>query len=550
VQVVLKQINAMKLFPLKAIQNLIRVYMIIFLLCFLSARSYGQFADLVMQNGKIFTSDTKQLYVEALAIKENKILAVGTNAEIQKLISAKTRKIDLKGKVVVPGFNDAHDHLGWQLPVGGLSYAYTQMEVAGLAKEAVLDSISRLVKKAKPGQWLHGNIGTTVLHDVNMRSALDSIAPNNPVLLEIWWGHGVVLNSKAMHVVGISETAADPPGGWYNRVKGTGVITGAMYEYAQWPAWHAMITSEPTILVKALQQYALEELQFGITTVQDMSCNIEPSAINHIFGTARLPLHVRIVPFPGTTQKGRSLNEWINVKSKPAPFTYVSGIKYLIDGTPLEQNAFMTKPYDAMRGWYGRLDFPIDTIKEILHEALTSHAQLMMHIVGDSSLSIVLSLMTKMASADTWKVKRVRIEHNAVSNITLPEKQIVKDLGIIMMHTPVYSQRSPVRSLLEYGIAVGISPDGYSNPLLNIMIITGQQSDSKENISREQAVIAYTKTNAYAEFAEKRKGILAKGMLADLAVLSQDIFTVPIEQLPATRSILTMVEGKIVYERN
>ena len=116
-----------------------------------------------------------------------------------------------------------------------------------------------------------------------------------------------------------------------------------------------------------------------------------------------------------------------------------------------------------------------------------------------------------------------------------------------MMHTPKYCMASPLRSLLEKGVAVGIAPDGTTNPFVDILMVTTMQADPKENLTREQAVIAYTKTNAYAEFAEKQKGTLAKGMLADLAVLSQDIFTIPNEQLPATQSVLTIVDGKIVY---
>lgn len=118
------------------------------------------------------------------------------------------------------------------------------------------------------------------------------------------------------------------------------------------------------------------------------------------------------------------------------------------------------------------------------------------------------------------------------------------------MHTPIFNHNSPLRSLLNDGIIVGMSPDiGFTNPFLNMLIITQQQSNPAENISMEQAVIAFTKTNAYAEFKEKEKGTLMPGMLADLAVLSQDIFTIPAQQLPATKSELTMIDGKIVYQQ-
>jgi predicted amidohydrolase YtcJ len=243
------------------------------------------------------------------------------------------------------------------------------------------------------------------------------------------------------------------------------------------------------------------------------------------------------------------LAEWNTNTIHPSSLAYFSGIKYVIDGTPLEQNSLNKKPYGENGNWYGRLDYPVDTIRQILKEALVSDRQLMMHIVGDSTTAVVLSLMKQLAGGSVWKSKRVRFEHNSTSNITASEINDVRELGLLMMHTPKYGRSSRIRSLMEKGVTVGISPDGTTNPFWDIMVITSQQTNPAENITREQAVIAYTKTNAFAECKEKEKGTLTKGMLADLAVLSQDIFTVPTEQLPATQSVLTIVDGKIVYQQ-
>ena len=508
--------------------------------------SFAQNADIILTNGKIFTSDLSQLYAQALAIKGNKIVAVGSNADINKLASAKTKKIDLKGKTVVPGFNVAHDHLGFFAAVG--QFFTSSFSEAGLDKKSVLDSVSRLIKAAKPNQWIIGPIGLKVLQDLSMRKALDSIATDHPVYLQIMWGHGAVLNSKGLQIVGISDNAVDPLGGFYIRQPGTQKIS-ALWEYAQWPVWHAAWGSEPNNLIKTLRSYTRQQIQAGITTVQDMSCIIEPTALSQIYSKANLPLRVRIIPMPGTSQNGRNLAEWKNVNPHPSVLTYVSGIKYLLDGTPIEQTSLMKKPYPGKSNWYGRLNMPIDTIKQILHEALTSNTQLMIHIVGDSTLAVVLSLMKQMAGGEVWKNKRVRIEHNSTANITPAETNDIRELGLLVMHTPKYNHSSHLRSFMDKGIMVGISPDGTTNPFWDIMVITSQQTNSNENITREQAVIAYTTTNAYAEFREKEKGKLVKGMLADLAVLSQDIFTISTEELPATQSVLTIVDGKIVYQK-
>jgi hypothetical protein len=523
-------------------------FFLLFLLSTIHLNASAQSADIILTNGKIFTSDTSQLYVQALAIQNNKILAVGNNHDIEKLASAKTKKINLKGKTVVPGFNDAHDHLGFLIPVGQ-SY-FTEFSVPGPSKEAVIDSLVRLVKNAAPNQWIQGTIGLTVFNDPGIRRQfLDSIAPNNPLALLIMWGHGMILNSKALKEVGISDTAADPLSGWYERTKGTRYLTGVLYEGTQFPVWQAITMSEPENTIKALRAHAAEELSLGITTVQNMSANFQGNAARRVFAEANLPVRTRIIPMPGSTEKGRSLEEWNNKKTQITPYTYVSGIKYVIDGTPLEETALRTKPYRNRNDYYGRLDFPVDTIKQILKEALTSNRQLMMHIVGDSATNLVLGLMKNMAGNDEWKKKRVRIEHG-VGVVTVRAAKDVRDMGIIIVHTPQYGLGSPLHDWLAMGIPIAIGPDAVINPFLNIMITTTGQTNPKENLTREQAVIAYTKGAAYAEFAEKNKGTIAKGMLADIAVLSQDIFTIPAQQLPGTRSVMTIIDGKIVYQQN
>lgn len=520
-------------------------FLLVLIFLLQQTKSAAQTADVILFNGKIFTSDTSKLFVEALAIKGNKVLSVGSNAFIQKFASSKTKKIDLKGKTVVPGFNDAHDHLGWPTPVG--QYFFTEFSVPGLSRQAVIDSLVRLVKKASPNQWIQGTIGLTVFNDTTFRrKLLDSIAPNNPVALQIMWGHGTIVNSKALKEIKISDTATDPISGWYERAPQTKYLTGALYEGAQFPVWRALTLTEPDKILKALKLHAQEELAFGITTVQNMCSNFSGKQATQFFAKANLPVRTRIIAMPSSTSFGRSLTEWNNINPQITQLIYVSGIKYVIDGTTLEQTALMTKPYPNRNNWYGRLDFPIDTLKQILKEALTSNRQLMLHLVGDSSTKVVLGLMKQMGSNKQWKEKRVRIEHGVrvVSEELINE---ANDMGVIIAHTPQVGMRSPLQKWLSTGIHMAVAPDGLVNPYLNILMMTTRQINPNENLTREQAVIAYTLGSAYAEFAEKEKGMLAKGMLADLAVLSQDIFTIPSQQLPATHSVITIIDGKIVY---
>lgn len=529
----------MKYFPLSSLR------FFFFLFC-QPAEGHAQEADLVFTNGKIFTSDSQQPYVQALAIKGNKILATGSDFAIKKLVSPKTKMLDLQGKTVVPGFNDAHDHPGWDAKIGK-SYSYTEMDQVGLSKAAVLDSVSRLVQEARPGEWIHGLIGTSVFFDTSMRVSLDSVAPRNPVALQVWWGHGLTVNGKALEAAGLNDNNMDPVGGWYIR-NTSNQITG-LQQNAQAPVWIAMYNSEPANLISGMRAYAQRQLPAGITTVQFMGTGFNETGATATLAAANLPQRIRMIAFPRSTPGGRQLRDWVNGNLAPTPLTYFTGIKYVIDGSPGEENALRTVPYPGRPDWYGRFNYPIDTMKQILKEALTSDRQLLLHMTADSSFGMVLNLIQQMGSAAAWRAKRLRIEHNCVGAISAVQMAMMKEYGIIMMHTPLYCMASPLRSLLKGGVIMGISPDGTINPFFEIMKMTSTHDNPAENFSVEEAVIAYTKTNAYSEFKEREKGTLSKGMVADLVVLSQDIFTIPRQQLPSTKSLLTMIDGKIVYQQ-
>ena len=499
--------------------------------------------DLILLNGKIFTADAARPYVAALAIRGNKILATGTTRAMQQLATARTNTLDLRGKTAVPGFNDAHDHLGW--PVRGKHAFVAAFSVPGLPKRALQDSLVRLVRHAAPGEWLSGTIGLAVLRDRTARRPyLDSLAPHNPVVLQVAWGHGMVVNSQALRALGVADTAADPLGGWYEREPGTRRLSGAMDEYAQYPFWVALAAAHPRGLVASLRAHAQEELAYGITTVQHLNSTLPSAAARRVFAEAALPVRTRVIAMPGTTDRGRRRREW----AQPAAaggLTYFSGIKYVVDGTPLEQDALRTTPYPGRPGWHGRLDFPPDTLRRILREALAGDRQLLLHVTGDSATAVVLNLMKSLAPADAWRRRRVRIEHG--TGIRAATARDVQALGVVVVHTPQYGLRGPLQTWRALGVPLAIGPDGDLNPFLAILRVTTQQVPARENLSRAQAVRAYTQGGAYAEFAETTKGTLRPGMLADLAVLSHDVFTAPAAQLPAIRSVLTVINGKIVY---
>ncbi len=534
----------------KVITSTLFLFIVVLSVCLFSiVNSYAQSADIIFTNGKIFTANEKQLYVQALAVRGNKILATGTNEAIEKLASAKTKRIDLKGKTVVPGLNDQHDHFAFGYSAAPFTFDRVEFSVPGLNKAAVLDSVARLLVNAKPGEWIEGKIGINVFFDTSMRRSLDSIAPDNPVLLQVAWGHGVVSNKKGLIAAGLSDAVKDPVGGWYER-NSDGNIS-SIQQNAEEPFRLAINTAYPEAIIKPMEEFGQEQLRGGITSTLFMATGFTHSLATSTLQHANIPQRLRIIAWPRSTAGGRQVSDWPMAETHPTPMSTISGIKYCIDGTPLEGNSLRSKPYHNRGNGNGRLNYPVDTIRQIIREALATKRQLLMHITADSSFGIVLKLIKESGTAEQWKPLRVRFEHNDVGIPTKDQRKIMKEYGVMMMHTPKLAMliNSPVRSLISDGILVGISPDGTTNPFFDIMMITSQHTNPSENITIEQAVVAYTKTNAFAEFKEKEKGMLRKGMLADLVVLSQDIFTIPVQQLPATVSVLTMIDGKIVYQQ-
>jgi predicted amidohydrolase YtcJ len=208
------------------------------------------------------------------------------------------------------------------------------------------------------------------------------------------------------------------------------------------------------------------------------------------------------------------------------------------------------------------MTFPQTELAAMLRESLHDHDQLLLHVAAYPPAAAMLTAMQAEGGAQVWAKQRVRFEHgDSLTPDLIPR---VKEMGIVVVQNPIHLagvnilpamggvlerlKAQPLRSLLAAGIPLALGSDGPTNPYLNIMFASLDPDRPSEAITREQAVIAYTLTSAYAEFAEKDKGSLESGKLADLAVLSQDIFTIDSSELPKTESVLTMVGGKIVYD--
>jgi predicted amidohydrolase YtcJ len=533
---------------------------LILLSALLPLSAFGQSvpADLVLLNGKIFTADVAKPFAEAVAISGERIVAVGTSAEVEKFAGARARRIDLQGRVVTPGFNDAHIH--FSVDPQGFNLQFKTMEPSWEETRAAVEAAT---KQTSPGTWIFGSVGANVvLNEPVTRFALDRLAPNHPVFLRAYYGHGYIVNTKAMPLLQIGEEEPDPVGGWFERVADSKKINGRIWEYAEWKPnriLSEMVSDEETI--RQMRLMADEAIRYGITSLQ-MFSTLPVERFARLLVKADLPVRAHARPFALTSLQGRDLTDIRQLTKLRFPNSKISisGIKWILDGTPYERGAALRKSYDDRPDWRGKLNFTQSEIAAMVKESLDLRQPLLLHCAGDRCAAAVLNALESYESKVDWVAKRVRIEHgDGVISDLIP---LARKLGVVVVQNPAHfaepqvfqprwgKEMQPLRSLIEGGIPVALGSDGPMNPFLNIMFATIHSSNPKEAITREQAVRAYTYGSAFAEFVENEKGTIIKGKLADLVVLSQDIFVAPTAELPKTNSVVTIVGGKIVYDAN
>jgi predicted amidohydrolase YtcJ len=518
--------------------------------------------DSILFNGKIFTSDARQPYVEALAIRGDLIVATGTTASAKALAGPQTKMIDLGGRTVIPGINDAHNHLELE-PVNQVDVQLKSMDPSWAE---VKSALAATAAKSPANSLLVATIGSTIFRDVSVnRDSLDQAAPANPVELITFTGHAMILNSAALKFYGVDEHQPDPLGGRFER-DANGRLTGVVREYAAMDIERTVEDAVPDDAAVAQLRATLDEAaKWGITSIQDMSNGIPPARAVALLEKIPTPVRIRVMRMPGTTPAGRNTQEGIGTPQNPTALITVSGTKWMVDGVPIEQTLTprdkitmpVEPPFDAMATNLP-LTFPASEITAMLKESLANNDQVMLHVSGYPGAKAILDAMDATGGKTVWAKRRLRFEHgDGIYPDLMPR---VKDYGVVVVQNPshfmalssgghsLFEKVQPVKSLLAAGIPVALGSDGPTNPYLNIMFATIHGNRPPEAITREQAVTAYTLTSAYAEFAEKEKGSIEAGKLADLAVLSQDIFTVPTPELPKTESVLTIVGGKVVYD--
>lgn len=527
--------------------------------------SHAQAAELYLVGGRIFTSDPARPQAEAVAIRDGRIAAVGTSAEIRAM-AGHAAVHDLGGRRVVPGLIEAHGHAGPAPP--GRTAPMPNLPWPGPTPDEALKAVAGVAAQG-PG-WIDGEIGPLVVNDMrNWRQALDTAAPDNPVMLRPWWGHGMLLNSAALKALGVAEDIRDPMGGWYGR-DAAGRLDGRVRETPEWALMRqraALI--DPAITAAAYRAAADLYAGWGVTTYHHMMNNQALGPGLGALTAARLPIKWSVYGWATPQRKPDDAWDMFAGAAPTAPNVRIAGIKWVLDATPIERDAYLAAPYADRPGWRGRANYRTSELDAILRATLAHDRQAAFHVAGDGQLAELMARMETVAPAATWRTRRVRIEHaDGLTPRLLPQ---ARRLGVVIVTNPLHldpmpdaagaplmkarvgdraADFQPMKSAIAAGLPFAIGSDAGgppANPFLNMMLAVANPSNPGESLSREQALLAYTTGGAYAEGQEKVKGMIRVGMAADLAVLSQDILEVPLQALPRTRSLLTLVNGEVVH---
>ena len=537
-----------------------------------SLAAQNQLADVVFTNGKVWTVDKAKPKAEAIAVLGDKILAVGTSAEIRQHVGSTTSTIDLKGKLMLPGFIDNHTHFmsgGFQLQNVDLRYANDEGTFARLIK----------VRAEKfPGRWITGGDWD---HDrwksgkLPTKDLIDPFTSTTPVFVNRYDGHMALANSYVLQLVGITKDTPDPPGGSIVRDAKTGEPTGILKDEAMSFVYKIIPEPSDDEMMEAARRALAEARQHGLTSIQDMSSSADLRVYQKLKVngelTTRLYCRLPIFQWEHLANTGIKVpfgDEWIRIGS----------LKAFADGSLGSSTALFFKPFTSDSTTHGLpSDIVLDgRLEELAVAADKAGLQLSIHAIGDSANSLMLDLFEKIVKQNPPWDRRFRIEH--AQHIHPKDFKRFVRLGVIASVQPYHAiddgrwaekrighdrckTTYPFHTFLDSGVKICFGSDwtvAPLNPLLGIYAaVTRRTLDGanpngwfpEQKISVEEAIEAYTINNAYAAFEEREKGSITIGKLADFVVLSDDILSIDPVEIEKVKVEMTIAGGKIVYKR-
>jgi predicted amidohydrolase YtcJ len=536
----------------------------------LCVQTFAQSADLVITNANIRTMDNKRTIARSIAMLNGKIIAIGSDADTKPLVGTGTRVIDAGEKTVLPGFNDAHVHFmetGAQLSSVDLRDAKTPEEFVRRIK----DFAAKLPKGRwiLGGQWDHENWTPNSLPTAAM---IDAVTPDNPVFVNRLDGHMALANSLAMRLAGVGKNTADVAGGLIVRDTSkmpTGIFKDAAQAYIEKVIPDAPF-EQKLEYAQAMSNYAAS---LGVTSVQDMSGGRDVGVYQELL--RRGSLKTRIYGCSPLADYKRWANTGIHFAFGSAMLR-VGCLKGFTDGSLGSTTAWFFEPYlDAPN----TLGLPMGdvntTMKSDIIAADTAGLQVNIHAIGDRANATILDFYAELDKTNGVRDRRFRIEH--AQHLRQQDIERFGKLKVVASMQPFHviddgrwagkrldekrlRGTYAFRTLLDTGAVLAFgsdSPVAPPNPLYGIYAaVTRRTLDDKnpngwipeQKITVDEAVRAFTYGSAYAEFQEEWKGTLEVGKLADLVILSDDIFMLDPVKIRDAKVISTVMDGKVVYE--
>lgn len=555
-----------------------KIRLLISLLIVFAALQTPETADLALINGRIWTGDGES-FVQAVAIRGERIAAVGSTDDIRKLTGPATQVVDLKGALAAPGFNDAHIHF-----LGG-SLGLSEVDLTGSKTVAeMIERIGAWARNNPDAEWVRGRGWeyTKFPGGLPTKSYLDAVVRDRPVFLSAYDGHSAWVNSKALELAGIdAQTKFDGYGEIVRHPSGE--PTGALKEGAQ--SLVRRLIPPPTRQNKldAIRRGIKLAASLGITSIQNANGSPDDiSLYQELLASGELTVRTSVAFSIGPQTKPEDLKRYDELRAKldqPARLK-ADAVKIMLDGVIESHTAAMIEPYSDLPQGHGSpmgiLAMPTDQYRDLVLRADELGFQIYTHAIGDRSVREALNAYEETVRRNPRRQIRHRIEH--IETIAPADLGRFAKLGVLASMEPIHAdpgtidvwakavgpERLPYSfawaSLLKSGArlvfssdwpaAITISPVRGLHNAVNRRTIDGQPPKGwipEERISIAEALKAYTSAGAFASFEEGIKGRIAPDMLADIAVFSQDLFRIDPMKIHETRVMITIFNGRIIY---
>ncbi|MBW8865794.1 MAG: amidohydrolase [Acidobacteria bacterium] len=531
-------------------------------------------ADLIVTRAQIWTGDPQRPAAAAVAVIRDRIVEVGDANDIDRWRGPATTVLDAQGRRLVPGFNDAHVHFvdgGTELENVDLKDADSPAEFARRIAERA---------RARPGEWILGGEWDDQRWSppaLPTRELIDDRTNGTPVFVSRYDGHTALANSAALGRAGVTEATADPPGGVIVR-DARGFPTGVLKDAAMELVARTVPKMTPDQRLHAVKRALQHAASVGVTSVQDMNPSYEDIAV-YADLAARGELTARIYAAPMETGWYDQAKIGVS-RAFGSPWLRIGAVKGYADGSLGSTTAYFFQPYLDAPETRGLLSDEMQDVGQMRTRLMAAdHAglQLCIHAIGDAGISQVLDLFGDIVAANGERDRRFRIEH--AQHIAPKDFDRFARLNVVASVQPYHAiddgrwaerrigaerikTTYAFRTLLDKGVRLAFGTDwtvAPLNPLLTLYAATTRATlDGKnpngwvpeQKLTIDEAMAAYTSGSAFAEFQERDKGRIARGQLADLAILSEDIFSIPAARIKDVKVLATIAGGTLVHQRN